>query len=125
MYIIHLQHISLPAKVFSAVTIRGIAVMAAFVIVDIADIHDEQVYAEYRRRVQGQVEAFGGTYLARTGAVEVLEGDWRPKRAIVVRFDSLDAARRWWHDPQYSELKDLRQRSTTTNMILVEGIPNA
>ena len=99
--------------------------MAAFVIVDIADIHDEQVYAEYRHRVQGQVEAFGGTYLVRTGAVEVLEGRWRPKRAIVVRFDSLDAARRWCHDPQYSELKGLRQRSTTTNMILVEGIPNA
>jgi len=56
--------------------------------------------------------------------VEVLEGTWQPKRVVVVRFDSAAAARSWWHDPEYSELKAMRQRSTITNMILVEGIPN-
>jgi len=40
-----------------------------------------------------------------------------------VRFHSVEAARKWWQDPSYSELKGMRQRSTTTNMILVEGLP--
>ncbi len=66
----------------------------------------------------------GGAYLVRGGRVEVLEGTWQPKRVVVVRFDSAAAARSWWHDPEYSELKAMRQRSTITNMILVEGIPN-
>jgi uncharacterized protein (DUF1330 family) len=57
--------------------------------------------------------------------VEVLEGSWQPKRVVVVRFDSAEAARSWWDDPGYSELKAMRQRSATTNLILVEEIPNA
>ena len=61
----------------------------------------------------------------RGGQVEVLEGSWQPKRVVVVRFDSADAAHSWWDDPAHSELRAMRQRSTATNMILVEGIPNA
>src|ERR1700679_468489 len=42
----------------------------------------------------GQVSAAGGTYLVRGGELEVLEGDWHPKRVVVIRFDSKEAARR-------------------------------
>ena len=66
-----------------------------------------------------------GTYLVRGGQVETLEGNWRPKQVVVVRFHSVEAACNWWRDPTCSELKAMRQRSTTTNMILVEGLPNA
>lgn len=95
--------------------------MAAFLIIEVADVHDEESYADYRAQVPSELAAAGGTYLVRGGPIEVLEGSWIPKRIVVVRFDSAEAARRWWHDPDYSELKAMRQRSTTTNMILVEG----
>jgi len=42
-----------------------------------------------------------------------------------VRFDSIQAARDWWNSPAYAELKYMRQRSTNTNMVIVEGLPNA
>lgn len=99
--------------------------MAAFLIIEVTEVHDERTYAQYRERVPSTLEADGGAYLVRGGQVEVLEGSWQPKRVVVVRFDSADAARHWWDDPRYSELKAMRQQSTTTNMILVEGIPNA
>ena len=98
--------------------------MAAYLIVDVADIHDEQTYAAYRSRVSPGLLRAGGRYLARGAPVDVLEGDWRPGRLVVVRFDSREAARRWWTSPEYAELKQMRQAATRTNMVLVDGVPD-
>ena len=99
--------------------------MAAFLIVEILRVHDEQTYADYRSRVSPQLREFGGEYLVRGGRIEQLEGEWLPKRIVVVRFESLDAAKRWWSSPEYAELKALRRASTDSNMIVVEGISMA
>jgi uncharacterized protein (DUF1330 family) len=99
--------------------------LAAYLVVEINGVHDEPTYARYRDRVPANLAAAGGEYLVRGGEVEVLEGSWRPDRLVVVRFDSMQAARDWWNSPDYSELKSMRQRSTKTNMIIVEGVSNA
>jgi uncharacterized protein (DUF1330 family) len=96
--------------------------MAAYLIVDVGPVHDESVYAAYRSRVPASLAAAGGRYLARGGAVEVLEGDWSPDRVIVVRFETPEGARRWWSSAEYAELKDMRRASTTTRMIVVDGV---
>jgi uncharacterized protein (DUF1330 family) len=98
--------------------------LAAFLIIEI-DVSDPEVYAAYRQAVSSNIAAAGGAYIVRGGDVEVLEGDWRPNRMVVVRFNSADEARRWWNSPGYAELKAMRQRSAKTNMILVEGVPDA
>jgi uncharacterized protein (DUF1330 family) len=96
--------------------------MAAYLIADIAAVHDEEGYAAYRSRVSPGLLMAGGRYLARGGLVDVLEGDWRPGRVVLVRFDSREAARRWWASPEYAELRRMRLASTRTNMIVVEGL---
>ena len=98
--------------------------LAAFLVVDIRGGSDEPTYARYREHVLPNLATAGGTYLVRCGQVETLEGNWRPNRIVVVRFESMQAARAWWNSAEYAELKCMRQRSTNTNMILVEGISN-
>src|SRR5262245_9581040 len=98
--------------------------MAAYLIVDIGPIHDEKAYAAYRASVSSTIARAGGEYLVRGGGVQVLEGNWLPQRVVVVRFDSADAARRWWSSGEYAELKSLRQGSAATRMILVDGVSN-
>jgi uncharacterized protein (DUF1330 family) len=95
--------------------------MSAYLIVDISAIHDEQTYARYRQQVSPGLRDAGGEYLARGGEIAVLEGDWRPSRIVVVRFESMQAARQWWASPQYEPLRHMRQASTRTNMVLVNG----
>ena len=73
-------------------------------------------------RCPGQFGSCGWHLLVRTGELEVLEGDWHPKRVVVIRFDSAEAARRWLSGSGYSELRAMRHRAATTNMILVEGV---
>ena len=99
--------------------------MAAYVVVEINGVCDEPTYAQYRKQVPANLAASGGKYLVRGGEVEILEGSWRPGRFVVVRIDSMQAARNWWNSPDYAELKSMRQRSTHTNMIIVEGVSNA
>jgi uncharacterized protein (DUF1330 family) len=95
--------------------------MSAYLIVDISAIHDEQTYARYRQQVSPGLSAAGGEYLARGSEIDVLEGDWRPSRIVVVRFGSMQAAKQWWASPQYAQIRQMRQASTRTNMILVNG----
>lgn len=95
--------------------------MPCYVIVEI-DVTDPTVYEEYRRQAEATVVSQGGKYIVRGGAVETLEGDWRPKRLVVLEFPSVTQARAWWHCEEYRAPKNLRQKSAVTQMILVEGV---
>jgi uncharacterized protein (DUF1330 family) len=99
--------------------------MSAYVIVDVARVRDEAIYGRYKKQVSPGLVAAGGRYLARGGAIDVLEGDWRPNRLILVRFDSAAAARAWWASPEYAALKSARQASTDCNMLIVDGVSDA
>jgi uncharacterized protein (DUF1330 family) len=95
--------------------------MAGYIIVEI-DVTDPEVYETYRQMAGSTVRAQGGKYLVRGGPVETLEGDWRPKRIVVLEFESVERARAWWECEEYREPKKLRQKSAITKMILVEGV---
>ena len=95
--------------------------MAGYIIVEI-DVTDPATYEEYRQQAGGTVLSHGGRYLVRGGAVETLEGDWRPKRIVVLEFESVERAREWWSCEEYREPKKLRQKSAATKMILLEGV---
>jgi uncharacterized protein (DUF1330 family) len=97
--------------------------MAAYVIVEI-DIHDPESYARYMALVPASIAAFGGRYLARGGKAETLEGDWTPKRIVLLEFPSAERAHAWWSAPEYAYIKSLRQTSAHSRMIVVEGLPD-
>jgi len=95
--------------------------MAAYIIVDI-DIHDSETYEEYKRLAPPSIAQYGGKYLTRGGVTEVLEGDWIPKRLVILQFESMERAKEWVNCAEYAPAKKLRQLSSRSNMILTEGI---
>ena len=94
--------------------------MAAYVIVEI-DIVDPVGYAGYKKLAGATVEKYGGKYVVRGGKTEVLEGDWNPKRIVVLQFDSIPRAKEWLNCDEYREPRKMRHRTAKTNMIVVEG----
>ena len=95
--------------------------MAGYVIADI-EITDSALYEEYRKVSGATIAKYGGRYLAPGGSkFERLEGDWTPKRLVVVQFESAERAKEWWASEEYREAKQLRQRSAKTNLVVVEG----
>ncbi len=95
--------------------------MAAYVIVEI-DILDPERYEEYKKLASATVEKYGGKYIVRGGKTEVLEGDWQPKRIVVLEFESMQRAKDWLKCEEYREPRKMRHRTAKTNMILVEGV---
>ena len=95
--------------------------MAGYIVV-LVDVRDPERYADYRKMVQPTLDAYGGRFLVRGGQVENLEGNWEPSRLVIIEFDSVERARDWWSSSEYAEAKQLRQQTTDTEMILVEGV---
>jgi uncharacterized protein (DUF1330 family) len=95
--------------------------MSAYVIVEI-DVLDPAGYEEYKKLAGATVEKYGGKYIVRGGRTEVLEGNWRPKRIVVLQFESMQRAREWLNCEEYREPRKMRHRTAETKMILVEGV---
>ena len=91
-------------------------------IVEAKEVADQKGYEKYVRKVPATIKKFGGKYFARGGQVTVVSGDWKPARIIIVRFDSLKKFKAWWNSPDYRAIAPLREQSTKTNAIVVEGI---
>jgi len=95
--------------------------MSAYVIVEI-DIFDPAGFEEYRDRVVPIIEKYGGKYIAVSDRVETLEGDWKPKRIVVLQFESMEGAKEWFNCEEYREPGQIRHRTAKTSMILMEGV---
>ena len=72
--------------------------------------------------VPALIRKHGGEYVVRDGSLDVLEGDWRPARLVVLRFPDRGSAMAFVDDPDYRPLKEIRHRTARTNIVLVEGV---
>ena len=96
--------------------------MAAYVIADV-EVADPETFRRYRELAVPTVGQYGGKALVVDGRFEVLEGSLRPKQLVVIEFESMEQAKRWYESQEYGQAMPLRQRSATTNLLLVEGLP--
>ena len=89
------------------------------------EVTDPVGYEQYRQRVTATIDAFGGRYLVRGGATEVLEGDWVPKRLVILEFADMSRLKAWYQSPEYKPLIELRQRTTHSTLVAVEGVASS
>jgi uncharacterized protein (DUF1330 family) len=95
--------------------------MAAYIVAEI-EVTEPAGFEDYRKAAPATIAAFGGRYLARGGALEPLEGGWAPKRMVILEFPSLAQAKAWYASPQYRDLLKLRQSTTRSKVVLLEGV---
>ena len=95
--------------------------MSVYAIVEI-EVTDPELYELYRQRVPPIVARYGGEYLVRGGAVTVQEGDWEPKRVVVLRFPDRSAAQAFFDGPDYAPVKAIRFQSARSRTIIVDGV---
>jgi uncharacterized protein (DUF1330 family) len=89
-----------------------------------AKVFDARAYATYKDLAAVAIARHGGRYLARGGRSEVLEGNWQvPERLVIVEFDSLEQAKRFYDSPEYRQARAARRDAATVNMLVVEGLP--
>ena len=89
------------------------------------DIQDQPTFQRYREEVVPLIRKYGGRYIIRGGEVEDLEGHLGLKRLIILEFPSVQAARAFYHSPEYQPVKAIRLQSATSEVALVLGYDDA
>ena len=82
--------------------------MAAYFIAQL-EITDPAGFDEYRKLVAPLVAKYGGKYVVRGGAIEPIEGDWAPKRLVILEFESVERVKQWHDSEDYRPVMAMRQ----------------
>ncbi|MCY6383110.1 DUF1330 domain-containing protein [Hoeflea prorocentri] len=84
------------------------------------DVKDPERYKDYVSTARPAFERYGANFLARGGAIDVLEGEPRA-RNVVIEFASMEEARACYNSEEYQAAKAIRQTCAEATMLLVEG----
>ena len=95
--------------------------MPAYIINEM-EITDPHRFEEYKLLSPPTVAAYGGKFLARGGEVNALEGDWNPRRLVILEFPDRTQAQAWLNSPEYAPARRLRQLSANSRMVVIDGI---
>lgn len=86
------------------------------------EVTDAEAYKGYAAKAGPVIAACGGTYLARGGKVEGLEGDPPKARFVIVEFKSFDAAKACYQSKAYQDVAPIRQKASRSRFWLSEGL---
>ncbi|SMY09967.1 DUF1330 domain-containing protein [Flavimaricola marinus] len=84
-------------------------------------VTDPEPYKEYVRLDTPIFDRLGGRFIVRGGQSELVEGQLQ-ERHIVIEFDSYEAARAAYNDPEYQKVADIRRANADSSFVLVEGV---
>jgi uncharacterized protein (DUF1330 family) len=87
-----------------------------------ATVTDPAQYENYKALAGAAVAQYGGKYIVRGGATHLLEGDWAPPRLVILEFESIELAKRFYDSPEYQTARQQRQGAAQMNMLVVEGL---
>jgi uncharacterized protein (DUF1330 family) len=85
------------------------------------EVHDASGFEKYREQVGAVSAAFDGRYVVRRSEPVVLDGEWSPKRLVIIEFDSPEQVRAFYDSPAYQAILPFRLGSTKGHVLLLTG----
>lgn len=95
--------------------------MPAYLIVR-AKVTDMEQYQKYMQLTPAILEKYGGEFIVRGGEKVVLEGPEVTERVVMVKFDSIEAAKRMYHSAEYQAAINVRQGAAEASFMVMEGL---
>lgn len=84
-------------------------------------VRDKDAFEEFKAMSGAAIKAHNGKVLVRNPSPDTREGG-EQGLAIVIEFDSLDAAKNFYESEAYSDARRVREKISDTDLILVEGL---
>ena len=94
--------------------------MSAYVIARIAVTNPDD-YAAYAAQTVALAAQWGGRFLVKGGAQQVLEGT-APERHVIIEFPDRVTAQAWYDSADYREILPIARRAARRDVVIVEGI---
>jgi uncharacterized protein (DUF1330 family) len=96
--------------------------MAAYVISEVEAL-DSALFGQYRILAHASIVHYGGRYIVRGGAIDVVEGHRdQDRQLLIIEFPSMARAREWYGSPEYAEALKTRAKALTRTLLFVDGV---
>lgn len=95
--------------------------MTVYVVGQIS-IHDPKTYERYVAGFMPVLKKYHGRLLAADTAPDVIEGEWKRHKFILLGFEDAESAHRWRSSPEYLEIAQDRLAATEGVVLLVHGL---
>ena len=90
-----------------------------FIVTD--EIHDQDAMNAYSGKAVPTIFQNGGKPIVVSDDAEVIEGTWHGSRTIIIEFDSVEAAKKWYNSPEYQAVIGERHAAADSNAVIVGG----
>ena len=94
--------------------------MAGYVIARV-QVDDPEAYKKYTAKTPGVIAQYGGKFIVRGGEVQSVEGEPEERRVVVIEFEDMEAARKFYFSDDYQAIIPLRQAASSGQVFLVDG----
>ncbi|MBB4567686.1 DUF1330 domain-containing protein [Rhizobium leucaenae] len=94
--------------------------MSGYWIVKGGEIQDAEALKTYGEMFAAIAKRYRVEIIAGRGAVETVEGKHAP-RQLILRFDSYEAAKACYHDPEYQASLEFAARAYSRELSILEG----
>ena len=84
-------------------------------------VHDQEGMEKFKQISGPTIVEHGGKVLVREPSPDIREGE-NLGTVIVVEFESIDAARKFYESEKYQAAKAVRELASNAHLVLVEGV---
>lgn len=85
-------------------------------------ITDRVTYDRYQAKFIGVMKRFQGRVLAADEKPQVIEGEWKRDKVVLLSFPDEAAFHEWADSPEYQEISKDRKAGSDAVVLLVKGI---
>lgn len=95
--------------------------MPVYIVAEVT-IDDRQEYGRYEAGFLAIFQRYRGELLAVEETPQVIEGEWKATRTVLLRFPDSAEAERWYRSPEYQAIAQHRWRASRANVALLKGL---
>lgn len=97
--------------------------MPTYAVARLRDVTIGTDIVAYLERIDATLAPFGGRFVVHGGPYEVLEGEFSGD-LVIIAFPDRERARSWYESAAYREIKELRTRNSTSDVIFIDTVPD-
>jgi uncharacterized protein (DUF1330 family) len=94
----------------------------AYVIAEVIEVTDPPAMQAYAAKVADTLKPYNARIIV-SGKAEPKEGEPPKGNIVVIAFDNMADAQKWYSTPPYSPLIAERQKASKARFYIVEGVP--
>ncbi|MDA1129549.1 MAG: DUF1330 domain-containing protein [Chloroflexi bacterium] len=95
--------------------------MPGYVIGQLQEIKNQDAFAAYQRAAGPSVLQYGGKLVIDSAKLRPADGGWSPHRVVMLEFESVEQAQKWYDSPEYQAVIGQRFSSADSAVLIIDG----